>query len=160
MFPEHRLFRGTTVCWLEMTRSVGVRAYGPAHGTVGVRISRGRNQVTATEEQLNDSEEWADQSAPNLAATRWLANTLRSHQDPADPMPYSRQIFDGLQSNLAQITGALASANSTRDLSHLDAQAPAVDSALHQVATLPPVANRDPARQASRTFVEYREALR
>ncbi len=116
-------------------------------------------QLGTLDVRLAETESWADQSDPNLVAIRWLASALHSHQDPADSLPYPLSILDGLNNNLAGINTALTDANTSEHIANLGTVGSQIDSATQQVGVLPPVTNRDPARQASRTFLEYRESV-
>lgn len=116
--------------------------------------------LQACETTLTDSVEWlSEEAAPDIGQVRWVVATLRSHDDPSDTAPYARSVLDAIQNSLGQVGGAIDQVKANESGTFLANAAPYIDQLTQQVATLPPVTNRDPARTAGRTFVDYREAV-
>jgi len=118
------------------------------------------NTLEACELRVRDGEAWlAEGSAPNIAQLRWVLATVRSHDDPGDVAPYARTSMDALQGSLTQIQNSLDQVIAQKSGAYLNSAEPYIEQATVQVVALPSVSNREPARAASRTFSDYRDAV-
>jgi chromosome segregation ATPase len=112
--------------------------------------------LARTEQAMGEAREWL--TSPVVPQLRWVLATLRSHDDPRDAAPYAEGLLDGLDQNLTQVYNALSQVKANENGAYLDNAATYVDALTQQIGSLPQVTNRDPARQASRTFADYRQA--
>ena len=116
--------------------------------------------LSASEESLQEAEQWlSDAAAPSSPQVRWCLATLRSHDDPSDAAPYSVQTLDQIQTALTQVQNGLDQVVAQENGAYLANVDAYTDQLTMHINALPSQSNRDPARTAGRTFVDYREAV-
>lgn len=93
-----------------------------------------------------------------LSAIRFLASTLKSHQNAADPAPYSKATLDSIQSNLPNVINEVVNYSSNGNTAHLANAEMYADQVLHQAMLLPTSPFKGGAAgQANKAFKEYRD---
>ena len=93
-----------------------------------------------------------------LSAVRYLASALKSHQSPADPVPYSRATLDAIRGTLPNVINEVNNYGSNGNVTHLANAESYTDQALHQIGYLPAsILKGGAAGQANKVFKEYRE---
>lgn len=113
--------------------------------------------------QLQDAIDKADQrnepsAAEPLSSIRFLASTLKSHQDPSDTAPYSKITLDAINSNLPNVVGELTNYGNNGNVAHLTNAENYADQALQQIGLLPTsLLKGGAAGQANKVFKEYRD---
>lgn len=113
--------------------------------------------------QLQDAIDKADgrdepDTSEALSAVRYLAATLKSHQNPADPAPYSKVTLDAINAALPNVVTEVNNYASNGNVTHLNNAETHTDQPLHQIGYLPAFILRGgAAAQANKVFKEYRE---
>lgn len=113
--------------------------------------------------QLQDAIDKADErNEPNaseaLSAIRFLASTLKSHQDPSDTAPYSKATLDAINSMLPNVISEVTNYGNNGNVAHLTNAENYADQVLHHVGLLPTALLKGGAAgQANKVFKAYRD---
>lgn len=93
-----------------------------------------------------------------LSAVRYVTATLKSHQGPADPAPYSKANLDAINGTLPNVITEVNNYASNGNVTHLSNAETYADRTLHQIGYLPAsILKGGAAAQANKVFKEYRE---
>jgi hypothetical protein len=112
---------------------------------------------------LQDAIDKADErneptAADALSSIRYLASTLKSHQEPSDTAPYSKVTLDAINSNLPNVINEVTNYGNNGNVTHLSNAENYADQALHPLGLLPTsLLKGGAASQANKVFKEYRD---
>lgn len=115
--------------------------------------------VTQLQDAIDKANERDEPEASEpLSAVRYLAATLKSHQGPADPAPYSKVTLDAINGTLPNVITEVNNYAANGNVTHLSNAETYTDQTFHQIGYLPAsILRGGAAGQANKVFKEYRE---